>query len=91
MQLLRDSFDHQDDQNRPKSESQECGMLENNEQEAKSGSVPAAEGLQSKLTMVLHRLTKFSEESLKCYDELKQNYEIAHDDYKRVGPNAQLA
>ncbi|RCV38947.1 hypothetical protein SETIT_8G183800v2 [Setaria italica] len=92
MQLLRDSFDHQDDQNKPKSESQECGMLENNEQEeAKSGSVPAAEGLQSRLTMVLDRLTKFSEASLKCYEELKQNYEIAHDDYKRVGPNAQLA
>ncbi|RLM58607.1 uncharacterized protein C2845_PM18G10870 [Panicum miliaceum] len=92
MQLLRDSFEHQDDQNKPKSESQECGMLENNEQEAaKSGSVPAAEGLQSRLTMVLDRLTKFSEASLKCYEELKQNYEIARDDYKRVGPNAQLA
>ena len=91
MQLLRDSFEHQDDQNKPKSESQECGMLENNEQEeAKSGSVPAAEGLQSRLTMVLDRLTKFSEASLKCYEELKQNYEIARDDYKRVGPNAQL-
>nr|CAB3503025.1 unnamed protein product [Digitaria exilis] len=92
MQLLRDSFDHQDDQNKPKSESQERGMLENNEQEeAYSGSVPAAEGLQSKLTMVLDRLTKFSEASLKCYEELKQNYEMAHDDYKRFGPNAQLA
>ncbi|KAF8772294.1 hypothetical protein HU200_005886 [Digitaria exilis] len=92
MQLLRDSFDHQHDQNKPKSESQECGMLENNEQEeAYSGSVPAAEGLQSKLTMVLDRLTKFSEASLKCYEELKQNYEITHDDYKRFGPNAQLA
>ncbi|PAN43307.1 hypothetical protein PAHAL_8G227900 [Panicum hallii] len=92
MQLLRVSFEHQDDQNKPKSESQECGMLENNEQEeAKSGSVPAAEGLQSRLTMVLDRLTKFSEASLKCYEELKQNYEIARDDYKRVGPNAQLA
>ncbi|CAL4986784.1 unnamed protein product [Urochloa decumbens] len=92
MQLLRDSFDHQDDQNKLKSESQECGMLENNEQEeAKSGSVPAAEGLQSRLTMVLDRLTKFSEASLKCYEELKQNYEIAHDDYKRVGPTAQVA
>jgi hypothetical protein len=66
-------------------------MLESNEQEeAKSGSVPAAEGLQSRLTMVLDRQTKFSEASLKCYEELKQNYEIARDDYKRVGPNAQL-
>ncbi|OEL25323.1 hypothetical protein BAE44_0013659 [Dichanthelium oligosanthes] len=87
MQLLRDSFEHQDDQIKPKSESQECGMLENNEQEAKSGSVPAAEGLQSRLTMVLDRLTKFSEASLKCYEELKQNYEIARDDYKKSWTN----
>ena len=68
-------------------------MLENNsEQEAaKSGSVASAEGLQSRLTAVLDRLTKFSEASLKCYEELKQNYEMACADYKRVGPNAQLA
>uniref|UniRef100_A0A0A9DXL7 DUF632 domain-containing protein n=1 Tax=Arundo donax TaxID=35708 RepID=A0A0A9DXL7_ARUDO len=91
MQLIRNSFEHQDDQNKPKSESQECGMLENNEQEAASGSVAAAEGLQSKLTTVLDCLTKFSEASLKCYEELKQSYEMARDDYKRVGPNAQLA
>ncbi|XP_062183184.1 protein ALTERED PHOSPHATE STARVATION RESPONSE 1-like [Phragmites australis] len=89
MQLIRNSFEHQDDQNKPKSESQECGMLENNQQEA-SGSVAAVEGLQSKLTMVLDRLTKFSEASLKCYEELKQSYEMACDDYKRVGPNSQL-
>jgi hypothetical protein len=49
MQLIRDSFEHHDDQNKPKSESQECGMLEN-EQEETGGSVAAAEGLQSKLT-----------------------------------------
>lgn len=93
MQLLRDSFEHQDEQNKPRSESQECGMLENNsELEAvKSGSLASAEGLQSRLTAVLDRLTKFSEASLKCYEELKQNYEMACDDYKRVGPNAQHA
>ena len=36
MQLLRGSFEHRDEQNRPRSgESQECGMLENSsEQEA---------------------------------------------------------
>ncbi|KAL6654928.1 hypothetical protein ACP70R_008393 [Stipagrostis hirtigluma subsp. patula] len=90
MQLLRGSFEHHDDQNKPKSESQECGMLENNEQEEASESVAAAEGLQSKLTTVLDRLTKFSEASLKQYEELKQNYEIARDDYKRVGPHAHV-
>ncbi|XP_062198037.1 protein ALTERED PHOSPHATE STARVATION RESPONSE 1-like [Phragmites australis] len=90
MQLIRSSFEHQDDQNKPKSELQECGMLENNVREEVSGSVAAAEGLQSRLTTVLDRLTKFSEASLKCYEELKQNYEMACDDYRRVGPNAQL-
>ncbi|GJN25694.1 hypothetical protein PR202_gb13556 [Eleusine coracana subsp. coracana] len=89
MQLIRDSFEHHDDQDKPKSESQECGML-NNEQEA-SGSVAAAEGLQSKLTTVLDRLTKFSEASLKQYEELKHKYEVARDDYKTFGPNAQIA
>ncbi|GJN04847.1 hypothetical protein PR202_ga22422 [Eleusine coracana subsp. coracana] len=90
MQLIRDSFEHHDDQDKPKSESQECGMLENNEQEA-SGSVAAAEGLQSKLTTVLDRLTKFSEASLKQYEELKHKYEVARDDYKTFGPNAEIA
>ncbi|KAL5204399.1 hypothetical protein ABZP36_009270 [Zizania latifolia] len=95
MQLLHDSFEHQADQNkptsesRPRSESQECGMLENNEQEV-SGSVEAVEGLQSKLTTVLDRLTKFSEASLKHYEELKQNYEMARDAYKTVGSNDHL-
>jgi hypothetical protein len=93
MQLLRDSFEHQTDQTTMRrsephsmSESQECGMLENNEQEA-SGGVATVEGLQSKLTTVLDRLTKFSEASLKCHEELKQRYESAHDDYKTVRPN----
>ncbi|XP_006663037.1 protein ALTERED PHOSPHATE STARVATION RESPONSE 1 [Oryza brachyantha] len=96
MQLLRASFDHQTDhQSRttgephPRSESQECGMLENNEQEA-SGSVQAVEGLQSKLTTVLDRLTKFSEASLKQYEELKQNYEMARDDYQTGRSTAHL-
>ena len=93
MQLLRDSFEHQTDQTKKRSEphsrseSQECGMLENNEQEA-SGGVAAVEGLQSKLTTVLDRLTKFSEASLKRHEELKQSYEIAYDAYKPVMPIA---
>ncbi|TVU24403.1 hypothetical protein EJB05_26837 [Eragrostis curvula] len=91
MQLIRDSSGHHDDQNKPKSESQECGMLENNEQEEASGSVAAAEGLQSKLTIVLDRLTKFSEASLKQYEELKHKYEVARDDYKAFGQNAQIS
>ncbi|KAJ1276264.1 hypothetical protein BS78_05G201700 [Paspalum vaginatum] len=94
MQLLCGSFEHhQDGQSRPSSEPpQERGMLPpevSDEQEsaaAKSGSV---EGLQSRLTAVLDRLTKFSEASLKCYEEVKQNYEVACDNYKRVGPHAQ--
>jgi hypothetical protein len=96
MQLLRDSIEHQTDQtkmgNEPHSlsESQECGMLENNEQEA-SGGVAAVEGLHSKLTMVLDRLTKFSEASLKRHEELKQNYERAYDAYKTDSPNAHPA
>nr|XP_015639314.1 nitrate regulatory gene2 protein isoform X2 [Oryza sativa Japonica Group] len=97
VQLLRGSFDHQaDHQNKMtteshlRNESQECGMLENNEQEV-SGSVEAVEGLQSKLTTVLDRLTKFSEASLKHYEELKQNYEMACDDYKTGRSNAHLA
>uniref|UniRef100_A0A0D3G3T2 F-box domain-containing protein n=1 Tax=Oryza barthii TaxID=65489 RepID=A0A0D3G3T2_9ORYZ len=96
VQLLRGSFDHQaDHQNKMtteshlRNESQECGMLENNEQEV-SGSVEAVEGLQSKLTTVLDRLTKFSEASLKHYEELKQNYEMARDDYKMGRSNAHL-
>ncbi|KAG8090167.1 hypothetical protein GUJ93_ZPchr0011g27988 [Zizania palustris] len=95
MQLLHDSFEHQADQNkptsesRPRSESQECGMLENNEQEV-SGRVESVEGLQSKLTTVLDRLTKFSEASLKHYEELKLNYEMARDAYKTVGSSDHL-
>uniref|UniRef100_A0ACD5ZNW4 Uncharacterized protein n=1 Tax=Avena sativa TaxID=4498 RepID=A0ACD5ZNW4_AVESA len=91
-QLLRDSFEHQTDQTKTRSEphsrseSQECVMLvENNEQEA-SGGVATAEGLQSKLTTVLDRLTKFSEASLKRHEELKVSYELAHDAYKTVRP-----
>ncbi|CAM0912655.1 unnamed protein product [Alopecurus aequalis] len=93
VQLLRDSFEHQTDQTKKRSEppsgseSQECGMLENNEQEASVG-VAAVEGLQPKLTMVLDRLTKFSEASLKRHEELKQSYEMAHDAYKTVIPIA---
>ena len=96
MQLLRGSFDHPADhqdktttESQSRNESQECGMLENNEQEV-SGSVEAVEGLQSKLTTVLDRLTKFSEASLKHYEELKQNYEIARDDYQTGRSNAHL-
>lgn len=89
MQLLRDSFEHQTEVNKPKSESQECGMLENDEQKT-SGSVAPVEGLQSRLTTVLDRLTKFSEASLKRYEELKQSYETARDAYKTVGSNAHL-
>lgn len=93
MQLLRDSIENQTDKTKMRSEphsvseSQECGMLENNEQEA-SGGVAAVEGLQSKLTTVLDRLTKFSEASLKRHEELKQNYENAYDAYKTVSPLA---
>ncbi|KAM0840032.1 hypothetical protein ACQ4PT_059935 [Festuca glaucescens] len=92
-QLLRDSIEHQTDQTKmgsephSLSESQECGMLENNEQEA-SGGVAAVEGLHSKLTTVLDRLTKFSEASLKRHEELKQTYEMAYDAYKTGSPNA---
>uniref|UniRef100_A0A0E0DNY7 DUF632 domain-containing protein n=1 Tax=Oryza meridionalis TaxID=40149 RepID=A0A0E0DNY7_9ORYZ len=96
MQLLRGSFDHPADhqnktttESKSRNESQECGMLENNEQEV-SGSVEAVEGLKSKLTTVLDRLTKFSEASLKHYEELKQNYEIARDDYQTGRSNAHL-
>lgn len=93
MQLLRDSFEHQDVQNKPTREPQESETLEisSEHESAKSGSVASAEGLQSRVTAVLDRLTKFSEASLKCYEELKQNYEMACDDYKRVGPHAQPA
>ncbi|KAI4965297.1 hypothetical protein ZWY2020_054862 [Hordeum vulgare] len=92
MQLLRDSFEHQADQTKlrrephSRSESQECVMLENNEQES-SGGVALVEGLQSKLTIVLDWLTKFSEASLKHHEELKRNYEEAHDKYKTVEPS----
>ena len=65
MQLLRDSFEHQTDQNKPKSEWK-----------------------RSSSTRVLDRLTKFSEASLKRYEELKHNYETARDAYKTVGSNA---
>ncbi|XP_020157239.1 uncharacterized protein [Aegilops tauschii subsp. strangulata] len=93
MQLLRDSFEHQADQTKlrrephSRSESQECVMLENNEQES-SGGVALVEGLQSKLTVVLDCLTKFSEASLKRHEQLKLNYEEAHDKYKTVEPSA---
>jgi hypothetical protein len=90
MQLIHDSFEHHGDQNKPKNESQECGMLENNEQGEASESVGAAEGLQSNLTTVLDHLAKFSEASLKQYEELKHKYEVARDDYKTFGPNAQM-
>ncbi|XP_047091694.1 protein ROLLING AND ERECT LEAF 2-like [Lolium rigidum] len=96
MQQLHDSIEHQTDQTKmgsephSLSESQECGMLENNEQEA-SGGVAAVEGLHSKLTTVLDRLTKFSEASLKRHEELRQNYERAYDAYKTERPIAHPA
>ncbi|KQK18213.1 nitrate regulatory gene2 protein isoform X1 [Brachypodium distachyon] len=93
MLLLRDSFEYQPDQHKPRSEphsrseSQECGMLENNEQET-CGGVASLEGLQSKLTTVLNCLTEFAKASLKDHEELKQNYEMAHVAYKTVVSNA---
>ncbi|WVZ50621.1 hypothetical protein U9M48_001860 [Paspalum notatum var. saurae] len=98
MQLLCSSFEHHQDghgqSSRPVASEpppQERGALleagdDEQEAAAKSG---AAEGLQARLTAVLDRLTKFSEASLKCYEEVKQNYEMACEDYKRVGPHAQ--
>jgi hypothetical protein len=74
------------------SESAGCWRTVASRRRQLSGSCAAsAEGLQSRLSAVLDRLTKFLEASLKCYEELKQNYEMAYADYRRVGPNARLA